>query len=348
MKFGSNLENTEEYLPFRYTSGMIRLDANENFQNLSPELVKDFSEILSVIDFNRYPDPYCDGLRNAFAGFYGLSADNLVVGNGSDELISLIFSAMLPHGSVTVTLSPDFSMYSFYPSLYEKDNHIFVKNEDMNFSTDELISFINRIKADFVIFSNPCNPTGQGIAKDMVLKLLQGTNATVCVDEAYMDFWDQENSVMNYVNEYDNLIVLRTLSKMGLASCRLGFAVACRKIISMFNKAKSPYNVNSLSQAAGSLVLSNGKYFYSSVEAIKKSVHDLYKKLSALKLDNFTVFDTHTNFVFCKTPYAVQVYEFLKKRNIIIRNPGREYLRITTGTENENDILIKALEEYRQ
>ncbi len=346
MRFGESVNSLEEYIPFSYKPGMIRLDANESCISLPDSIKAEILNVISEVELNRYPDPYCKDLRKAFGRYYGIDCDNVVVGNGSDELISIIFSSLIPSDSKSLTVAPDFSMYSFYASLYNRKNDVYQKDENYNIDVDEFIDYINKNGYDFVMFSNPCNPTGQGIEKSDILKIVKNTSAMICVDEAYMDFWDESESVCNEVDTYDNLMVLRTLSKaIGLASCRLGFAVANKNIISMFNKVKSPYNVNSVSQSIGCYILNNPDILNANGEFIKKQTQDLYNRIKKLNIKDSIVYEPKTNFVFVKVPTAREIFEKLKNKNIIIRCFGSDRLRITAGTEDENEAVLNALEE---
>lgn len=346
MKFGDKIENLQEYIPFSYKPDMIRLDANESCLDISDELKAGLLEVVSNVVLNRYPDPYCKELRAAFSEYYNICQENVVVGNGSDELISIIFSSLVSVDSKVLTVAPDFSMYSFYADLYGRNVDVYKKNENYNFNVNDFINYINEKKYDFVIFSNPCNPTGQGLERSDILRIIENSNAAICVDEAYMDFWDERESVMKDVNTHENLLVLRTLSKaIGLASCRLGFVVANRKIISMFNKVKSPYNVNTVSQEIGRYVLRNSSVLRESATFLKNQTLKLSDGIKNLNLKDAVVYNTKTNFVFIDIPYAKIIFEKLKEKNIVIRCFGSDKLRITAGTDFENNAVIKAMGE---
>ncbi len=346
MRFGETVNSLEEYIPFSYKPNMIRLDANESSLELPENMIKGISEAVSNVDFNRYPDPYCKELRIAYGTYYGIDPENVVVGNGSDELISIIFSSLVPADSKVLTVAPDFSMYSFYSTLYGRENKVFNKDINYNLDIDGFISEINDGGYDFVMFSNPCNPTGQAIEREDILRIVKSVKATVCVDEAYMDFWDESQSVMNEVNNFSNLFVLRTLSKaIGLASCRLGFVVANKEIISMFNKVKSPYNVNSVSQTIGKYILENGEYLRTAAEHLKSQTVALTEKIEDLNIPDSEVFTSKANFVFIRTPNARNIYEKLIDKNIVIRCFGSDRLRITAGTDIENSAVITAIKE---
>ena len=200
-----------------------------------------------------------------------------------------------------------------------------------------------------VIFSNPCNPTSRIITKDDIRKLINSTDALVVLDEAYMDFAEDE-SLLGEFEKYDNLIILKTCSKaLGSAALRLGFAVANKTLTNVIRAVKSPYNVNSVSQALGEVLFAHPDYIDNCIETVVNSRKELYNEILKIKSDKIEkVYETHTNFVFMKVKNAKQVFEKMKENSIIIRNMG-EYLRITAGTKYENEKMLetfkKVLEE---
>ncbi len=319
----------------------IRLDANESFIAPPPEIAKRISEAAASVQFNRYPDPYAGELCHAFAGYYGIPDENVVAGNGSDELISLFESSFLMKGETLVTLSPDFSMYRFYSGLNETNCCEFKKNNDFTVDVGRLIDTVNEKKARMVIFSNPCNPTSLGLKREEIRRLLKSVDALVVLDEAYMDFWDQ--SLLSEVNDYDNLVILRTCSKaMGLAGIRLGFAVTDYRIADLLRAVKSPYNVNAVTQRIGAAVLSETDWLKNCRKNIIASKNSLYNLLKPLEPEGVKAMDGVTNFVTVRLKNGVQIWNELLKRGIAVRCFG-DFLRITAGTDEENRAVAKAL-----
>lgn len=343
-------DKIKNLVPYEPVSGeyKIRLDANECTLNYDAGFMKTVDNVIHNLDFNRYPDPLCVELRKSFADFYGLDYKNVTVGNGSDELIFLIESAFMKKGDRLLTVSPDFSMYEFYSSITENPCVKFKKNEDLNIDVDSLIDNIKHENISLVIFSNPCNPTGQGINKNDVVKLVSSVDALIVLDEAYMDFWSEENSLLKDVNNYSNLIVFRTASKaLGSAALRLGFAVSNETISRAIAAVKSPYNVNSISQAIGAELYKNKKNLNNRIKTIVENTKKLYNKLVNLSLaiDDFYVYPTKTNFVFIKTSFGKELWTYLKENSIAIRWMG-DYIRITSGTEAEIDAVVSAVEKF--
>ncbi len=326
----------------------VRLDANECTENYPAELMESVIEAVKNVQFNRYPDPNCIQLRKAFADFYEIDYKNVTVGNGSDELIFVLQSAFLTKGQKLLVATPDFSMYEFYSSICECGCDKVCKESDLNIDIDKLIKKVNDENISMVIFSNPCNPTAQGVEKDDVKKLITSVDALIVLDEAYMDFWGEENSFLKEVNDYDNLIVFRTASKaIGSAGLRLGFAVANETISKAIMAVKSPYNVNNLSQAIGTQVYAHKEILKNRIKTIVENTKWLYNELVMISKssDDFCVYPTKTNFVFVKTSFGKDLWNYLKDNSVVIRFMG-DYIRITSGTEEENAKVISLIRKY--
>ena len=335
-------------VPYEPISGTydIRLDANECPDNF-PEFIRE--EIKAEIDklaFNRYPDPMATSVVEAFASYYGINPALVTAGNGSDELIFLIEAAFLEKGDKMLVVSPDFSMYNFYSSICEVECETFVKNDDLDIDVDALINKVNSDGIKLLMFSNPCNPTGRGITADEARRLVTSVDALVILDEAYMDFWDQ--SLLSEVEKYSNLIIFRTASKaVGSAALRLGFAVANETISRAVKAVKSPYNVNSFSQAAGAVIFKNKEYLQNRQKTIVKNRETLYNGLMELgnALEDFTPIESVANFVFVRTFQAEKIFAYLKSKSIVVRLMG-SYLRITAGTGQEVEQALNSIKEY--
>lgn len=344
-ELNSKLKKLEPYDPIE-GDYKIRLDANESYYNINEKLGEKISQEISKLSLNRYPDPMAFGAIKAFADYYNVPEKYVTAGNGSDELISIITSCFLEKDDKILTLSPDFSMYAFYSSMYELKVEAMPKEASLQISIPKVIEYCNNNDIKAVIFSNPCNPTSLGVTKQDIIKLVKNVFCLVIVDEAYMDFWDQ--SVLDEIENYDNLIILKTCSKaMGLAGIRLGFAVAGETITTALRSVKSPYNTDSISQTICKTVLSEK-------ELLKSLCSDIVESRKSLQADIVTlskkytklekVYDSVTNFVFIKTAYAKEIYEKLLEKSIAIRYMGN-YIRITAGNEEENAAVIKALNE---
>ena len=334
------------YEPIKGDYG-IRLDANESCYNLPQEILDEIKEALEKTDYNRYPDPLAAELCKAFADYYGISADNVTAFNGSDELIMIIMTSFMMSGETLVTVEPDFSMYRFYASLGELNCVSAEKNADLTVNIDTVISKVKESGARGVIFSNPCNPTSKGIMKDDIIKLITSVDALVILDEAYMDFWDK--SLLESVNEYDNLIIMRTASKaVGAAAIRLGFAVTNKINTKALRAVKSPYNVNTVSQKIGTIIYKNKEFLQNrrnSIVSLRESLYNSLKEIENNYSDKLRVIESCSNFVFIKTELSREIFDFFLSRGVAVRYMN-EYLRITAGTQEENETVTELLKEF--
>lgn len=338
-------EKLKSLVPYSPGSGdySIRLDANESFLTPPADIMEKVSAAAMSVPLNRYPDPRSAAVCAAFAGYYGINPDNVVAGNGSDELISVIVNAFTEKGQRAAFLEPDFSMYSFYSHLAELDTVIIRKGDDLEVSADEVIKTVNDNNVSLLLLSNPCNPTSLLLSSEDIERIIRSVGALVVLDEAYMDFADC--SLIQRMAEFDNCIMLRTCSKMiGLAAIRLGFAISNDRLTSVLLSAKSPYNVNRVTEAIGTTLLSDRDYVNHCREEIIRSRDLLFDELRSLKLDGFHIYKTSVNFVLIKTDKANEIFEELKKHGILVRCLGG-YLRITAGSNDENEKLLSALKD---
>ncbi len=326
----------------------IKLDSNESFLRVPEYVLGEAMRDIEKIQFNRYPDPTADKLCEAYANYYGLNAENIAAGNGSDELINIICGGFLMSGEKYAVFQYDFSMYDFYAHLAGANKVVIPQNDDFTVDVDKVISVCQSEKVRMLIFSNPCNPTSIGIERYEVRRIIKSLPDTLVVlDEAYMDFWDQ--SLLDEVTEYDNLIILKTLSKaFGLAGLRCGFAVANKKLTTVIKAIKSPFNVNSITQAFGAAVLKHKAESKCAFRQIIQSTAELqmaFDKLAESYPDAITVLKSNTNFITIKMDNAADLYLYLRDQGIIIRYFG-SFVRITAGNRSENAQLVKFFEHY--
>ena len=341
-------ERLKNLAPYQPVTGnySVRLDANESFLNTPDWLREEIAESIKKIAFHRYPDPLCTELREKFAAFFDIDPELVTAGNGSDELIGLIINSFLGPGEKIAMVRPDFSMYSIYAEIAGVPTAVYEKAPgSLELDRDGLISFVKESNAKLFIFSNPCNPTSQKATMEDMVKIVESLDCLVVADEAYMDF--SEGSILHLARQYDNLILLKTCSKIGMAGIRLGFAVANPALTRVLQAVRSPYNVNTMTQAAGCIWFSHGDYIHSCVKQIKASRDILYHELAVLseqKTEILQVLPSYANFVFLHLSNAQSVFHNLAQRGIAVRLMG-EYLRITAGSEMENKQLLTALEE---
>lgn len=314
------------------TDNMVFLDANENpFQN----------------GVNRYPDPKQNKVKQLLGTIKGLSKDNMLLGNGSDEVLDLIFRAFCePNKDNVISLPPTYGMYEVLSNINNIELITINLNTNFQPKVNAVLEAANN-NSKLLFICSPNNPTANSIDSDKIEKLLNEFKGIVVIDEAYIDF-SKEKSWLSHLQEYPNLIVTQTLSKAyGMAGIRLGICYASEKIISILNKIKPPYNVNELTQQrAVERLLKIDKVN----EEVKRIVAQRTLLISELKNIAFIskIYPTDTNFVLVKVDNANKRYNALIKKGIVIRNRTTQplcenTLRLTVGTAEENKKLINTL-----
>ena len=299
--------------------------------------------------WNRYPDPYQKKLKNAISTLKGVSIDQILLGNGSDEVLDLILRAFCNPGiDNIITLPPTYGMYKVLAAINNIENIEVLLTKEFGLNVNEILNVTNA-KSKVLFLCSPNNPTGNSFSTEKIEKLLNNFKGLVVLDEAYIDF-STKKSWLNRLNEFPNLIITQTLSKAyGLAGIRLGICYASPQIISILNKIKPPYNVNGLTQkkALKKLGKTNGvqKQVASIVKQRKKLIHSLNKIAFISKIH-----PTDANFILVEVDDATERYNQLIDKKIVVRNRTlqplcKNCLRITVGTKKDNEKLINALKE---
>jgi histidinol-phosphate aminotransferase len=333
IKLKPSVEKLQAYfvndIPYR-----VKLDANEG----SNYLLKDGFKI-EEFKPNLYPDSDSKALREKMADYYGCKSDNIMVGNGSSEIINTVINAYCEKGDKVISFVPSFSMYQTYCDLCGAEYVGIETENDFSQNIDKLINAAKEQSPKIVILCNPNNPTGYVTSREDIIKLLNSIqNSLIILDEAYADF--SEVSVIDLINSYENLIIMRTLSKaFGLAGLRVGALIANAETVKYIWKVKVPYNINILSQYAAEQALSNIGRVKNYINSVKEERIDVINKLKNL---NFEVYTTGANFIFVSSPVD-NFFEKLMECGILIRKFNYKdtvYNRITVGTKEENKILI--------
>lgn len=340
------MEDMNIYEATKDSEDKIILDRNESFRKTDEEDLINILLSLKDVKLNRYPDTDSIRLRKAYGKMADVKVENIIAGNGSDEMIALVINSLISKGKKVLTLNPDFEMYDFYTSA---NDGIMVKlntNCDGNFNVKDFISLGKEVAADLVILSNPNNPTGHLISIKDIKKILEALpNTKVLIDEAYFEFCGV--TVVPYINEYDNLIVTRTLSKAwGLAAIRVGFLIANEKLIMELNNFKIPYNINQLSQDIACEVL---KTKFELMDVVKKTIsererlYELLKEIEATDKGYISVFKSKGNFIFCRSKYVDEIRYSMEASGVLLRYYNDDSFRISIGNPEDSEFVIKAL-----
>ena len=311
---------------------LVFLDANENpFPN----------------GFNRYPDPQQMQLKNKLAALKGLRPSQILCGNGSDEVLDLIFRAFCePNKDAIITLTPTYGMYAVLANLNGIQQQCVSLTTDFQIDVPAVLNAI-RPNSKLLFICSPNNPSGNVISRTAIKEILKAFKGLVVIDEAYIDFTDTE-SWLEDLSEHPNLVVTQTLSKAyGLAGIRLGICYASEEIIAVLNKIKPPYNINSLTQKAAISAISQRENTKKQLKTILDQRTELIKEFKKIAWIE-KLYPTDANFILIRVDNANLRYEQLKNKGIIVRNRTREdgctnCLRITVGTAEENKRLINTL-----
>ena len=346
-QLNEKIKDLKPYDPIQ-GSYRVRLDANESFLPLPQALVEEAKAAVERTAFNRYPDPAARELCQAFAACYGVQPQQVVAGNGSDELITVLFEAFLEKGDAFATVEPDFSMYAFNGHLHEARHVAIPKGKDLRLDVEAVAAACQREQVKLLIFSNPCNPTSLVCGREEMRTLIDSLPDTLVVlDEAYMDFSDQ--SLLGEVEDHPNLLVLRTCSKaFGMAALRLGFAVCGKTLAGALRAVKSPYNVNSLSQAVGTAVLRRKGELDRALETILRSRDQLYaglRELGEKYPGRFRLLPGETNFAALEMEDGPELLAYLDRQGVAIRYTGG-LVRVTCGAPEENKIVLEEMAGY--
>lgn len=323
---------------------LVKLNTNENPYPPSPRALEAIRAAAGDA-LRLYPDPGADDLRRAIAGFHGVAAENVFVGNGSDEVLAFVFQGLLHHE--LPVLFPDIS-YSFYPvycGLYGIDYRTLPLAEDFTLRVDDY-----RVPNGGIIFPNPNAPTGRLLPLEAVERLLEANSGSVVVvDEAYVDFGGE--SAIALVGRFPNLLVVQTFSKSrSLAGLRVGFAVGDAGLIEALERIKNSFNSYPLdrpAQAGAAAAMADREHFDRTRNAVILSRERLAGRLAEL---GFEVLPSAANFLFARHPGrdAGELAAALRERKIIVRHFRQprieQYLRITIGTDAQCDTLAAALE----
>jgi histidinol-phosphate aminotransferase len=327
--------------------GLIKLDANENPHPLPPALHDRLAHAMAKLAVNRYPDGPADEARAALRRSLALPPGvELVLGNGSDELIQIVTTAVAQPGATVLAPAPTFVMYSIYAQLAHVRYVGVPLHPDFTLDSGAMLAAIAREKPALVWLASPNNPTGTGFDPRAIERVIRAAPGLVVVDEAYAAFAD--TSWLPRVLDFPNLVVLRTLSKIGMAGLRLGYAVGHPAWIAEFDKVRSPYNLNSLTQAAAVALLESDEVFAGQAGAVRAERARLAAALAGKP--GVTVFASQANFVLARVPHAARWFGALRDAGILVKNVHGTHplldncLRITVGTTAEIDALLAALE----
>ena len=328
------------------SAGLVKLDAMENPYRLPEVLREGLAAALAEVAINRYPDPAAAELKAQLRLSFGVPKEAaLVLGNGSDEIIQFAALALAQPGATLLAPEPSFVLYRSCALFAGMRYHGVPLREDFSLDLPATLAAIERERPALVFLAFPNNPTGNLFPTESVRVIIEAAPGLVIIDEAYHAY--SGASFLPHLNHYDNVVVMRTVSKLGLAGLRLGFAACAPAWIDEFEKLRPPYNVNSLTQAAAAVLLRQQDVFLEQTRAVLAEREPLAAALSALP--RIEVFPSAANFLLIRVPAAQSVYQGLRANGVLVKAFGgahpllRDCLRVTVGTPAENSALLAAL-----
>lgn len=331
----------------KYLPAKQLMSANENPCNVPEEIQIEIRKALKNFPFNRYPDPLANELRDLIAQANGLSRENVLLGNGGDELLFNFALAWGGPGRTFLNMPPTFSVYEANARLVGTGVVNIPRKENFDIDEEAVLARVVQGDIDFVMVTSPNNPTGKLASGAFVRSLLEASDALVMVDEAYFEF--SRSTMRPLLEEYENLVILRTFSKaFSLAGVRLGYLLANQSVIREFIKVRQPYSVDAVSQAIGCAVFRNRSKFEPGINQIIEQRKLLMDRMRAIP--GIEVFDSDSNYILIRLAHADKVWQQLYDRGILVRDFSHaplleNCLRISVGLPEENEEFIKALKD---
>lgn len=339
------MKSVASYTPHQQKG--IVLNANEKPTNLSTQIIQEIQEALPSIAFNRYPDDTYQELKEKYGALCQIGADQILVGNGSDQMLGLMIGSYISKGKKAFTLDPDFGMYDYYVSMYDGELEKFVLDPFHPVDVDSLIAQAKKVEPSLILFSNPNNPTGLFLDRAQIEKILKAfPNTPVLVDEAYIEFAPE--SAIDLIALYPNLYITRTLSKaFGLAGIRLGFLLSQKENIDQLKTKMVPYSVNQISELAAKITLDHYDQVQTFIEETKKRREVFIEQGHRFK--TIDLYPSQANFVLITAKDLDKLLAKMKANSITIRDYAHKaYARITIGSEAEMEQVISVLEEVER
>lgn len=329
---------------------MIKLDAMENPYHLPEKLIAAWLQKISQAELNRYPDPQAAVLRDKLRTYMQVpDGQALILGNGSDELIQMMAMAVAQPGRTILAPEPGFVMYKMIATFVGMDYVGVPLREDFSLDLPAMLAAIKQHQPALIFLAFPNNPTANLFDETAMLEIIRASKGLVVVDEAYHPFAGE--TFMSRLGQFENLLVMRTVSKMGLAGLRLGLLAGAPKWINEFDKVRLPYNINVLTQTSAVFALEHAEVFESQAAAIREQRSWLLDELN--KIPDLQVYPSRANFILLrlKKADANKVFELLKQQGVLIKNLNpaggalKQCLRVTVGTPDENQTFVAVLKK---
>ncbi|RDH88850.1 MAG: histidinol-phosphate transaminase [endosymbiont of Seepiophila jonesi] len=328
---------------------MIKLDAMENPYTWPDELRREWLDLLAGVDVNRYPDPQAADLKARLRVSMSVpEGAEIILGNGSDELIQMLAMSVAAPGRTVLSVDPGFVMYRMIATFCGmRYAGVPLNGDDFSLDLETLLAAIEKERPALTFLAYPNNPTGNLFAKNAIQDVIEAAPGLVVVDEAYAPFTDE--SFMGRLGEFDNLLVMRTVSKMGLAGLRLGLLAGPADWLGEVEKTRLPYNINVLTQVSADFALAHQSVFDEQTHAVREARGQLFAELE--RVVGVTPYPSDANFILLRVPQgrALSLFEDLKGKGVLVKNLHgahpllEDCLRVTVGTPGENAAFLSAI-----
>lgn len=329
------------------SSGMIKLDAMESPFPLENDFIAQYLAYLADAQLNRYPESSSDKLRQTLHELMDIPAEfGILLGNGSDELIQLLALAC-GAGDTILSVEPSFVMYNMISKFTRLNYESVDLTNDFEIDSPAMLSAIEQHKPKLIFIAYPNNPTGNHFDRNSIESIIQSTPALVVLDEAYYAY--AADSFLLDIAKYPNLVVLRTVSKIGFAGLRLGLLIGSQSTVAELDKLRLPYNINTLTQVSANFLLQQKDQIAKNANKILAQRQRLSCALSDIA--GLTVYPSQANFILFKADNANSLFAFLKTNGVLIKNLStapnlKNCLRVTVGDERQNQRFIELVEQY--
>ena len=334
--------------PVSNSTGMVKLDAMENPYLLPQSLREEIARLVADAAINRYPDADAQQLKASIRAVIGLPQSlDILLGNGSDEIIQLLALAVAKPDATLLSVEPSFVMYKMIATFTGMQYVGVPLTEDFALDLPAVLAAMQHHRPALVFLSYPNNPTGNLFDAEVIAQIIEAAPGLVMVDEAYYAFANA--SLIPMLTRYPNLLVMRTFSKLGMAGLRLGFLVGSKAWIAQLEKLRLPYNVSVLTQLVAEKLLRHHDVLLRQAEQIKQDRVWLYERLVGVA--DVRPYVSNANFILFRVMHADKIFKELKKRGVLIKNLNKAHpllvdcLRVTVGTPLENEQFIQALQE---
>ncbi|WP_018152111.1 histidinol-phosphate transaminase [Leeia oryzae] len=331
------------------STGCIKMDANENPHPLPESLRQALAEKLAAVELNRYPDGAASQLKARLKQHLGLSDQyDILFGNGSDECIALLIQAIAGDGVKVMALEPTFVVYGIAARAQRLDYIGVELNADFSVNVERTLAAIQEHQPKLLFITPPNNPTGNIISAEDVSRLIRATPGLVVIDEAYEAF--ASHRLLHLLDEHQNLLIMRTFSKIGGAGLRLGYLVGRPEWLVELDKLRMPYNINTLTQVAAEFMLDHYDAIQAQVDEVVTARDNLIDKLRQFK--ELTVYPSQANMFVVRCPRVQALHAYLRERKILVRQAYNWHpllencIRISTGTDAENAVLLAAISDF--